>query len=80
MSTTIEKRRTALVVDPRIRILFATGYVDHILFFFLRDLAVHADVLVLFQAENEWTRVLGEHGVRAVVRRSISGAGRGPVP
>ncbi len=54
------------MVDPRIRILFATGYVDHILFFFLRDLALHADVLVLFEAENEWTRALGDHGVRAV--------------
>ena len=54
------------MVDPRIRILFATGYVDHILFFFLRDLALHADVLVLFQAENEWTRALGDHGVTAV--------------
>ena len=54
------------MVDPRLRILFVTGYIDHILFFFLRDLALHADVLVLFEAENEWTRALSDNGVRAV--------------
>ena len=50
--------KDTLVVNPGIRILFVTKYIDHILFFFLRDLARHADVLVLFEAENDWTRAL----------------------
>ncbi len=54
------------MVDPRLRILFVTGYVDHILFFFLRELALHTDVVVLFEAENEWARALSDNGVRAV--------------
>ena len=60
------------MVSPGIRILFVTQYIDHILFFFLRDLARHADVLVLFEAENEWTRALAANGVSAlrVVPRS----------
>jgi glycosyltransferase involved in cell wall biosynthesis len=53
-------------VNAGIRILFVTQYVDHILFFFLCDLARRADVLVLFEAENDWTRALGDNGVRAV--------------
>ena len=55
-----------LAVNPRIRILFVTQYIDHILYFFLRDLARHADVLVLFEAENDWTRALVDSGVSAL--------------
>ena len=54
------------MVNPKIRILFVTQYVDHILFFFLRELAQHADVLVLFEQENDWTRRLSFNGVRAM--------------
>ena len=51
-----EQAKERLVVNPKIRILFVTQYVDHILFFFLRELAQPADVLVLFEQENDWTR------------------------
>ena len=53
-------------MNPGLRILFVTKYVDHILFFFLRGLARHADVLVLFDLENDWTSALGDNGVKAV--------------
>ena len=59
------------MTNQGIRILFVTKYVDHILFFFLSELARHADVLVLFEAENDWTRAfvgIGVSAVRAVPR------------
>src|SRR6185369_1239853 len=40
------------------RVLFVTQYVDHILFFFLRELATKTALTVVFEAENEWTREL----------------------
>ena len=54
------------MATPGIRILFVTKYVDHILYFFLRELVRHADVLVLVEAENDWTRALRDHGVSVV--------------
>ena len=75
------------MTNQGIRILFVTKYVDHILFFFLRELARHADVLVLFEAENDWTRAFVGHrcqrrasSAALAVRPSISGGGRAPVP
>ena len=46
------------------RILFVTRYIDHILFFFLLELAKRTSLTVVFGQENEWTDKLSENAVR----------------
>ncbi|MEO8464215.1 MAG: glycosyltransferase family 4 protein [Gammaproteobacteria bacterium] len=54
------------------RVLFVTQYVDHILFFFLKELAARTSLTVVFEAENEWTRELAHVAERCerIVPRS----------
>ncbi len=40
------------------RVLFVTQYVDHILFFFLRELAARTSLTVVYEADSAWTREL----------------------
>ena len=42
------------------RILFVTQYIDHILFFFLQELAKRTSLAIVFEAENEYTNKLAE--------------------
>ena len=45
------------------KLLFVTMYVDHVLLFFLRELAEHVSLRVVYDFENRWNTQLAEGGV-----------------
>lgn len=51
-------------LQPKPRILFVTRYIDHILYFFLQQLASRAELSIVVELPNEWTTLLEDDGYR----------------
>lgn len=48
------------------KLLFVTMYVDHVVLFFLRELAEHVSLRVVYELENRWSAELAASGVNTM--------------
>lgn len=48
------------------KLLFVTRYVDHVLLYFLRELANHVSLRVVYESENRWNGPLADAGVATI--------------
>lgn len=48
------------------KLLFVTKYIDHILYFFLKELAQKVDLTILHENKNEWSKRAAEEGLPAI--------------